>query len=80
MAKPKHNPLTSTAFIVRYLVKDPAQNERVKTVSGEREAVQLLAQLEKAEKEPQKYRYLWQWKDPESALEYDLEKLSKEGD
>jgi hypothetical protein len=69
--------MTSTAFIVRYQVKDPAQNERVKIVRGEREALKSLDNFERAEKEPKKYRYLWQWKDPAAALAADLEKLSK---
>ncbi len=75
MPKQKHNPETSPAVVIRYLKKDSNQNEVVKKVRGESEAVQWLERLNKEENEPKKYGYLWQWKDPQAALDYDLAQL-----
>ncbi len=42
MLKQKHNPETSIAVIIRYLTKDSDQNEIVKKVNGQTEAVNWL--------------------------------------
>lgn len=67
MVKEKFNPKTSPAVVIRYLPKDPGKNEIVKRVNGETEAKEWLAKLNKEEKAPDKYCYLWQWNDPEAA-------------
>lgn len=72
----QHNPKTSTAYIIRYHLKDPSQNEIVKRVKGQDEALKWLDKLTAEEKEPNKYRFLWQWKDRPAALEYDLKQLT----
>ncbi len=75
MSKQKHNPEASQAVVIRYLRQDSNQNEIVKKVRGRSEAVKWVERLNKGEKEPKKYGYLWQWKDPQAAFDYDLEKL-----
>lgn len=75
MADSEHDPQTSPANIIRYSRKDTKKTEIVKTVSGQKEALKWLESLSKAEKEPEEYRYLWQWEKPEAALAYDLRQL-----
>jgi hypothetical protein len=78
MSKKKHDPKTAEALVIRYSNADPEKNEIVKSVKGQREAIKWLEKLSKEEKEKKKYSYLWRWKDPRAALEYDLRQLDRE--
>jgi hypothetical protein len=78
MPKQKHDPEASPAFVIRYLNEDPEQNEIVKRVNGQKEAIKWLNKLSKEEEQPKKYSYLWRWKDPRAALEYDMKQLDRE--
>ena len=78
MPKQKHNPDTSEALVVRYLIADPRKHKVVKRVKGKKAAIELTEKLKNGERQPGKYSYLWRWEDPRAALEYDLEQLDQE--
>ncbi len=73
MPEERHDPKSSTAYVIRYLKSNPGKNKIIKEVKGQKEAVKLLKELSEGEAEPKKYDYLWRWKDPQAALAYDLE-------